>query len=299
MNIRSKIEAVRRGLVKRFWQRTIALNDGRLAIRINEPHIGFFAHLNVVVRILSLAENIGAKPEIECISANYRQEGMTENWLSYFFEYNQPQGKSAFLCNEIRTHRDIGYDHDENISLEKANSLFFDYFTIKTDVLDIVNVFCRDMQIDARSLAVHYRGTDKKQEAPRTNYNHIIKIIRQQFETSSHTNIFVASDEQNFVLEMIDQFGREIVKFHAFERSSNDTPMHLAGSAIGGYDRGLSALADCLTLARCGAIVRTASLLSSWASVFNPGLPVTLASKSYEDRSWWPERLIAETAEIG
>jgi hypothetical protein len=50
------------------------------------------------------------------------------------------------------------------------------------------------------------------------------------------------------------------------------------------------ALVNCLLLARCRALIRTASFLSGWASVFNPELSVIMLNRPYQEALWFPDR---------
>jgi hypothetical protein len=74
------------------------------------------------------------------------------------------------------------------------------------------------------------------------------------------------------------------------------TPVHLSGRLPGNFEMGRDSLINCLILSRCRVLVRTCSLLSSWASIFNPALDVVLLNESFEGKSWYPDRIIAHQA---
>ncbi len=69
------------------------------------------------------------------------------------------------------------------------------------------------------------------------------------------------------------------------------------------YGKGFHALADCLLLSRCEALVKTPSALSTWSKVFGPELNLVLVGKPYSNpwkSSWsnidglgyFPEKLL-------
>ena len=62
----------------------------------------------------------------------------------------------------------------------------------------------------------------------------------------------------------------------------------------GGYERGEDALVNALLLAKCATLIRTTSLLSASASLFNPNLKVILLNRGYYNRTWYPETEILE-----
>ena len=49
------------------------------------------------------------------------------------------------------------------------------------------------------------------------------------------------------------------------------------------YRKGFHALADCLLLSRCQALVKTPSALSTWSKVFGPHLNLVLVGKPYSN----------------
>jgi hypothetical protein len=53
---------------------------------------------------------------------------------------------------------------------------------------------------------------------------------------------------------------------------------------------------NALLLSRCTALIRTASRLSAWSSVFNPQLPVVMLNRPHDGMVWFPEREILKTS---
>lgn len=284
-----------RHLLVKNWYRLIGPNGGVLAIVIDNRHIGFFAHLNVVTRLLREAEERNATPIIYCESENYQDRALGNDWLAYFFAANSTVSSRPRKFIRIKTHRDLGLSRPDDLGLSEARDLLFRHFTIRPELIRQCDEFCALNGISSRSLAVHYRGTDKVSEAPRVDYEKIIGVVENAFLSGDHDRVFIATDEEAFLAAIVERLGRERVVYHDFTRSSGEIPLHLGSGGSHAYDIGRSALLDCMTLARCGAIVRTASLLSSWASILNPDLAVTLMSTAHENKSWWPERVIARS----
>jgi hypothetical protein len=57
----------------------------------------------------------------------------------------------------------------------------------------------------------------------------------------------------------------------------------------GDYEKGENAMVNALLLSKCETLIRTTSLLSAWASLFNPQLKFILLNKAYDNRTWYPE----------
>jgi hypothetical protein len=47
-----------------------------------------------------------------------------------------------------------------------------------------------------------------------------------------------------------------------------------------------------LLLSRCHVLMRTASFLSAWSSIFNPALPVVMLNRPIDGKLWFPDREI-------
>jgi hypothetical protein len=90
--------------------------------------------------------------------------------------------------------------------------------------------------------------------------------------------VFNATDEQEFLTyarshlpaRKIITFAQTASVFHKADQGDN-------------YDKAFHALADCLLLSRCRALVKTPSALSAWSKVFGADMDVVLVGKPYPD----------------
>ena len=284
-------------LRRRYWRRALRFNRNVFSVTVDNPAIGMFAHLNVLIRVLRYADEHGLTPDVHFTSANYVEPGMGADWFDYHFERVHPGGRTAprpLFTLTVKTHRDLDLSRPDDLSLRDARDLLFKYVRIKPDVIAEVDSFCARHGIGAGSLGVHYRGTDKSSESARVSYDEAIATIQAETTSWDKRPIFVASDEQRFVDALVRRFpAGSVVAYHDAARSDGSAPLHLNGHAAGNFAMGRDALVNCLILARCSRVVRTCSLLSSWASIFNPDLSVRLLNESYGSTSWFPERVIA------
>ena len=129
----------------------------------------------------------------------------------------------------------------------------------------------------ARIIGVHYRGTDKRQDAPRVPYEAVASaVIAQAAREGGDWKLFAASDEQAFVDFMRERFGARVACLD-MRRSTDGSPIDV----VQGDNRrkGADAVLDCLLLSRCDALLRTASNLGLCASFFNPRVLVVELSR--------------------
>lgn len=168
----------------------------------------------------------------------------------------------------------------------------------RPEIYSEVQRFCRENRIGGSTIAVHYRGTDKSREAPRVDYTDVFSALDAYFHRNvPFENLFVASDEHQFIQAIRDRFkGISVVSLDDYLRSTDGVPVHLSKNRSGNFEIGRDALINVLVMAQCSTIVRTTSLLSSWVSIFNPNIRVILLSAAYAYARWFPERVIEKSS---
>jgi hypothetical protein len=133
---------------------------------------------------------------------------------------------------------------------------------------------------------VHYRGTDATHNwtgavthyrTSRVPYHVYAEEIRQVLSAAGNraSQVFVATDEIEFLEFMRQEFGARILCLEDAPR----VPVH--GQAIhldrtlpvSNYQKGKSAIIDCLVLAATSYLVKGRSNLSDASLAFNPQLP--------------------------
>lgn len=185
------------------------------------------------------------------------------------------------LCKEYRA----------QINLELASKLIWKYIPVREEIQLKVEAFAHEYFYGKKPLGVHFRGTDKASEAPRVSWEYAKRAIANYLATHDEIGcLFVSSDEPPFIDYIKKEFGSMAVcDFDDVEKSRNGEAIHMSNAGGNNYYKGEEALINCLLLARCHALIKTASLFSAWASVFNPHLPVILLNKPYEGALWFPE----------
>jgi hypothetical protein len=211
----------------------------------------------------------------------YYEPAAGPNWWEYYFE---PVAIGLATSATRRTvplwQHDFFAEHTEReLSRTAAATLLARYVRCKPVVLDQMNEFWRDQVQDAHAIGVHYRGTDKSEEAPITPYDEVVAAVRDLLPAAGRCDwkLFVATDEQAFVDHMIHMFPGQVF-YREVRRSVDGHPIHKTPG--GGFQKGLDAIIDCLLLSRCTRIVRTASNLGLVAGYFNPTVPVRFVGRA-------------------
>jgi hypothetical protein len=278
------------------------LNEFRLSMRMDalsvEIHadVGFFAQLNWCLYILAYCEQRRLIPEINLTGAQYG-EGRSQDWFHDFFEEKEvargQRGRhaSSLYIRHIEETK-FASRYASLMTIEWANRLFDTYYSVKPSIASYVNEFVAREFSAGDVVGLHYRGTDKRLEAEPVDWNRCFEsVTRFAADHPEVKKIFVSSDDPTF----IDWLAKEVkgtlsVVVHPDEERSRDgQPVHTnpAGNA---HRKGFEALVNCLLLSRCTALIRSASFLSGWSSVFNPLLPITLLNEPFANVRWFPDR---------
>ncbi len=206
----------------------------------------------------------------------YYKKELGPNWWEYYFE-------PIHLQNNIESHERTIIREDDyylnakiiifesNTSIERMNYLVKKYIKPKQCVTNKVNKFKQANFENNYIIGVHYRGTDKIQEANQVGFNAIfeeIVLIVSAIPLHRNYKIFIATDEFYFLYYMIYKFGDKVC-YLPCHRSVNGVPIHY-DLAFDPYIKGEEALLDCLLLASANVLIRTSSNLSLCSRYINP-----------------------------
>ncbi len=213
----------------------------------------------------------------------YFDETQGPNWWSYYFldstwgDQSQPAHRTDYYWG----YGDRYKNADPIISRKEAHEVIKKYFKIKPGIEEKVNEFTATHFQNFYIIGIHFRGTDKKAEAPRVPYELVYsKILEATKNRNDDFRIFVASDEENFVSYIEEKFPNKTIYVESSIRSTNGQPVHL-NRTKNGFKVGEDALIDSLLLSKTNFLFRTSSNLSRWSTYFNPDLPVFELSKRH------------------
>ncbi|PXW25369.1 O-fucosyltransferase family protein [Paraburkholderia caballeronis] len=270
------------------------LNHGVFSIEIREIS-GFFSVLQMVLFVLMYCDEKHLFPDISARGKIYGDPSGRTDWFGALFE---PVGRGAAPspARKVRTskvadlvHLGFRKRYERRLTIDDANRLFLSYYRPSASVTEEVDALCRSLDIGATTLGVHFRGTDKKLEAVPVSWQDFCALVASVLrENPQLTNVFVSSDEAAFIDYFTAQpFGVPVHVAPARHLASGGLPVHFSGHP--GLAIAREALVACLLLSRCGYLVKTPSYLSGWSKIFNPALPVRLASPPRPDAFWFPD----------
>jgi hypothetical protein len=126
-----------------------------------------------------------------------------------------------------------------------------------------------------------------------------VRVVRRFLDEHPEVQrVFVASDVASFVSYVQDELKGVRVCFCDDLRSDGTIGVHHVEFGGDKYRKGREALVNVLLMARCDSLIRCASTMSGWASIFNPRLPVIMLNEPHPDTYWFPDRLVIPRATI-
>jgi len=279
-------------------------NAGVYAIDLR-ARVGFFAQMNWLLYLLRHSEQRGLRPRVRFSSPLYCEPGQGPNWLAYHFHAHDPQlwldapGPPAPACVSRAEELDeLGLPRRATLGLdlEEACGILQRHVVPRPEVTALVDDFVSHHFLPGATLGVHYRATDKGGEASPLSPDAMLAAIRRHLlDNPRYRCLYLASDDGHFVDRALRELdGMPVVVREDELRSRDGRAVHTRADVGENLRKGREALVNCLLLARCDGLLRTASFLSGWASILNPDLPVRLLNPPYPHRCWFPDRLIAE-----
>lgn len=279
-------------------------NCGIFAVDI-KARVGFFAQLNWCLYVFAHCERYNLKPAVVLSSPFYaRHEG--DNWLDYYFDppFLSEEDRGLLANGRVKVSHisrigqlGLPKNYGQKMTLENANRLFYKNLSIKDDIQDYVRSFVSAHFEKRRVVGLHYRGTDKIMEAQAVSYDHVRRVLVTYLDANPQVNaVFVASDEEGFILKIRKEFKRvEVICHDDLHRSRDGAAIHTRPDGDPSV-KGREALVNCLLLSKCDTLIRTSSFLSGWSSVLNPALPVIMLNRPFDKKLWFPDAVIIKSA---
>jgi hypothetical protein len=263
---------------------------------------GMFSEVTSVLGGLKYAEDRGAAAvRIDFRSPHYLDAGRGPNWWTYFFERDRvwigndraadagevhltsplaKYGRYGGFCDLVNGETPHLYPMTYGVDRHELHRLLTTYCRVRPEIQAKVDGFVASrFQPDAYVVGVMYRGTDTARHYPfyRVPYEAFAAEVRVALETASprRYQLMVATDEIDFVDFMTREFGDSVVHWDGSPRvRAGEGGVHFNRTLpVTGYQKGESALIDCMLLSRTHYLVNGRSNVSDVALMFNPALP--------------------------
>jgi hypothetical protein len=289
---------LRRGARRHRHQRILAGGIPAWAVTLHSPRNGLFAHLTWCLALWARAQKQGSRITIRGTSPQYGREDGSVDWFGTLFLNREPvqleSPRHELTMREYEEWPEFNRGEGSR-SLAEAAALFHRYSGLRPEIVTEVEQFCATHWGPEQVLGVHYRGTDKRLEAPPVSMEAMIAHVKAAVALWPELKtIFVATDEERFPLALrLALPGHRIVSVDGVLRSSSDQAVHhMAG--VDGLARARQAVFDCAVLSRTTLVLKTASMLSGWSGILSPKLPMILVNPPYAHANFFPDCLLPD-----
>jgi hypothetical protein len=288
----------------RALQAAQASNGGHFAVNFTGK-VGFAGTLSQVIAILLYCNKNNLRPVIRVTNPLYtNQTDGTHNWFCDFFDYVDevpPEVMKRLTFSDIEGQSDYNRNRlDDDISIEQAHALYESYFRIRASAIADAVAFA-EREFTTPVVGIHYRGTDKRYEAPLVQYDRMDGFFRRALEKISpdpgkNPKIFVATDDIKYLDHLMrGPLRDQIIYFECKEMGADGNAIHF--SAGDNHQKGVEALSTMYLLSKCAWCVKTTSQLSAWSKILNPKLKIYIPERSIKQYFHFPDKQMWESRE--
>ena len=246
--------------------------------------IGLFSEFATVLGLLEHYEQWASQYaglRVDFTQGLYSDARFGANWWDYYFEPIRIGSSDDAVISVISPFQgDLFTFRGERLSRNRGFEIIERYIRPKPHISDKVETYVREIFQDAFVIGIHYRGTDKYQEAPVVPYERVREAVLEAIRAAMPVRykLFLATDEQAFLDYMLAEFPG-VLTYRTMFRSIDGNPTHWIDKS--NHDKGEDAVIDCILLSRVNVLIRTASNLSLCSTYINSNVPEIALSREW------------------
>ncbi len=264
-------------------------------------HMGMGAVLTTLVKLLKFAETHSLAPVCRATNQLYCDVG--EDIFSEYLAFNADFPISRSEQEKLRFH-ELAHEKTFSIfgvpsemSLEEANRIFFKYFNFADCVTNVVDEFMCKIGLSEFDVGIHYRGTDKRSEAPVIGFCDTLAVVEKVLPSKKMPTIFLATDNAAFAAIVRERFVCcNVVSFEYGLNLDPTIPRHF--SNMSPREKALDALVNIILLSNAKVCVRTSSHFSAWSRILNRNMKQITLNRPYKEHLFPEKQLWEESLSI-
>ncbi len=244
-----------------------------------------------IIEVLYYLEKINKIKNNTCVTFNINTLN-NDNLIPKFIEpkilHNKILEPTKIPLHKFYTETVSKDNLDVNFgSYNKANKIFDKYFKFNDFIINEVN----KLNINNKTLGVHYRGTDKNYDTSQANFittKEMVLIVTDYIKNNDVEKIFCCSDEQVFINEVTRLFPNKVIQYKQL-RSPEAVNYGLFRYGQNNVNKDFltnACIIDMLALSKCKTVIKSSSALSCFSKILNPSLQLyTVSAMKYP---WFP-----------
>ena len=234
---------------------------------------GFFSCCSVKLqKIVEFINSNKRLPDIVDSSQLFTKYKNNENkkkdiTFHYFQNYNDISGIK--LLYPIRYHRRDQFKKYNNLNYKRIIPLIKKYFSPSNKIKNIVNNIENKYNIVYdNTLAVYYRGTDKKKETKLAPFNEFYKKILEIVNINKNIKILIQSDSARFIDFINNRNLKNVFRISENRTSYLNKGIHYQQSNDKNYLHMFNFLSTILILSKCKYIICGSGNCSIWTMFY-------------------------------
>ena len=243
------------------------------------PGAGMFSNITFVLNHLKICEKYGFIPVIDMqnfLTIYNERKKIKKNlnaWNYYFknlnnYSLNEVYNSKNVLITNDKFFHFFSYNIEKDLELIKLlNSKIVINKYMKTCFEKLSKKF-----INKKILGIHFRGTSYKRSAghplPAT-INQMYKMTEKLLEENDIDNIFLVTEEQNYLNFFKKKYGNKLIYLKSSYRSNKNDAFKIYPRNLHRYKLGREAIIETMLLSSCEYFVYLCSNISSASIAYN------------------------------
>ncbi len=236
-----------------------------------EHSAGFFS--NCSVALLEVARSKKAITRIDATRSFflYKENPQANAWPLYF---QDPHVAPGTQVNQKMSRYLYHHEDYKVIDFEAVEPLVKAYFSPSEQVLETREKLIRKYEIDtSRTLAVHFRGTDKSREVrPASIYSWLRKTKKILRGLPSDFRILLQTDELYFYERFMEEFGKRAFFFNELPLSALQTGIRKNLLPAKRESFAKTFLASVLIISRSANVITHTGNSALWTALYRGGV---------------------------
>jgi hypothetical protein len=263
--------------------------------------LGLFSIASHVLTEFYDYENNRGPDDVFTLNVSNYDYGKIEEDYDIWDLYWEPVGISKIAAKEykgnildIRPYSIWGNYTYNNLEMYESHAwVAKKYFQLQPSIKHAVDDFVNENLSSKKTLAVHYRGTDKVIEAKRTAESTVVEKIKQLIQEENYNQVYICTDEEEAMQHLessVAALGIPVIKSESFRATepghaifsiNRDNYMQdintrscrgVMAKGLTNYKKGYDVIFDVYTMAKCQGFVRCRSNVSDWTHLLSSSI---------------------------
>ncbi len=247
----------------------------------NGKGAGFFSIIASILGHIKIAETQNLQPVVDFktyknVYSEKEQVNGSENAFEYYFNPIHEESLDEIYASGSYELSGGEYPENHTMSVSTDPSLlqiWNKYFVINNEVEKRLNNLRGKLEIDNRTLGIHFRGQEMRRARSHPlpmSIKQAVSLTQKMLTEGAFDKVFVVTEGRNYLRHFKKAFPGKVVASESF-RSFIWNSYRFKVRKLHHYKLGLEILTDTILLSECGGLISGSSNVSEMAILLNDG----------------------------